>query len=297
MAKKMAPLFTWRSALCDSDLPSTTRHVALALSLYMNERGGSAYPGISHLVHDTALSESTCRDHLGRLVREGWLVLVEQGGRKGQRLRANLYEARIPPHATPPAPGGVGPRGGIPDPTARPGASDGATPPAPGGVPHRETASTPPGAGPQLTRISPEENPGIESVATEPSSSSDRHGEEEDRGDLDQRLVDVWPLLAETKLRLRTAPKPITNRAAWLAKVASDDELKYFETAQALIADRPSITAEQLAHLLAGGDDLAPETCPVCHGDFMITSPAGAVPCPRCNRAATLDLRLDSVAR
>ena len=40
----LSPLFTWRSALADSDLEPPTRHVGLAISLYMNERGGSAFP-------------------------------------------------------------------------------------------------------------------------------------------------------------------------------------------------------------------------------------------------------------
>lgn len=94
---RILPLLTWRSALCDSDLEPTTRHVALTLSLYMNERGGSAFPGASRMARDTGLAVSTVRTHLAALVESSWLVLVEKGGVKGERKTANHYQATIPP--------------------------------------------------------------------------------------------------------------------------------------------------------------------------------------------------------
>lgn len=93
---ELAPLFSWRAALSDSGLPPTSRHVALALSLYMNERGGSAFPSAGRLSHDTGLSERAVRQHLGGLRDAGWLVLREQGGLKGETRRANRYEACVP---------------------------------------------------------------------------------------------------------------------------------------------------------------------------------------------------------
>lgn len=93
---KLLPLLTWRSAICQSDLPATARHVALTLSLFMNELGASAYPGTGRLVQATALGESTVRRDLHMLVNRGWLELVEEGGRRGERKRANEYAARIP---------------------------------------------------------------------------------------------------------------------------------------------------------------------------------------------------------
>jgi hypothetical protein len=62
----------------------------------MNEKGGSAFPGAELLAAETGLSERTVRDHLGRLVAAGWLVLVEKGGIKGGIRRANSYQAVIP---------------------------------------------------------------------------------------------------------------------------------------------------------------------------------------------------------
>ena len=51
---QLSALFTWRSAICESGLPPTARHVALTLSLHMNERGGSAFPGATLLATDGA---------------------------------------------------------------------------------------------------------------------------------------------------------------------------------------------------------------------------------------------------
>lgn len=102
---KIQPLLTWRGAVCESDLPATARHVALTLSLYMSERGDSAYPGATRLSHDTGLSERSVRSQLALLVAHGWLVMVEQGGLKGEKRHANTYAARVPPTPLPLDPG------------------------------------------------------------------------------------------------------------------------------------------------------------------------------------------------
>lgn len=95
---KIAPLFTWRSAIAapDSGLKPTQRHVALTLALHMNERGGSAFPGAKRLADETGLAVGTVRRVLTELVAEGWLELRERGGRRGESRRANVYVASIP---------------------------------------------------------------------------------------------------------------------------------------------------------------------------------------------------------
>lgn len=93
---KILPVLSWRKAVTMSKLPPTTRHVALTLSLYMNEMGGSAFPGVSRLINDTGLSDRAVRAHLKQLVGEGWLLLVERGGLKGEKKTANAYQAVIP---------------------------------------------------------------------------------------------------------------------------------------------------------------------------------------------------------
>lgn len=94
---KLAPLFTWRSAVSDSDLPPTIRHCLLALSLYMNERGGSAFPGAARLSHDTGYHKSTVKSALRVAYKSGWLKVVQMGGtqKEGRRL-ASEYVAATP---------------------------------------------------------------------------------------------------------------------------------------------------------------------------------------------------------
>ena len=94
--RRLAPLFTWRSAICESELASTHRHVAIGLSLYMSERGDSAHPGAARLARDCALHVATVRRILGELVEAGWLEVLEHGGRAGDRRRTNVYRARLP---------------------------------------------------------------------------------------------------------------------------------------------------------------------------------------------------------
>ena len=106
----LRPLFSWRAAICDSDLSSTTRHVALTLSLHMNERGSSAWPGPTRLARETGLNVSTVKERLRELERTGWLRCVSRGGLKGETRRANEYEAALPEPALFPQPGAVGTR-------------------------------------------------------------------------------------------------------------------------------------------------------------------------------------------
>lgn len=100
MDGKIKPLFSWRAAICESALGSTTRHVALTLSLYMSERGDSAHPGARRLARDTGLSERSVRAQLGILVDGGWLVLAERGGLLGEARHANVYQAQVPDPCT-----------------------------------------------------------------------------------------------------------------------------------------------------------------------------------------------------
>lgn len=127
----LAPVITWRSLLVQGTDCSTCKLVGLALSLYMNERGGSAFPANAQLAADCSLGVSTVREHLNEhLHPQGWLVLIERGGLKGGHRRANEWQAATPPDA-----GGIGdgPRQQVPR-------------------PRQQTASTPPDAGPQVVQ-------------------------------------------------------------------------------------------------------------------------------------------------
>lgn len=94
---RLSALFTWRSAICDSELPSTSRHVALTLSLHMSERGDSCFPSVRRLADETGLSRRTVQRHLKELVEAGWLV---QAGWKtwetpGGEQRTKMWKAQF----------------------------------------------------------------------------------------------------------------------------------------------------------------------------------------------------------
>lgn len=95
MGWTMSPLFSWRSALCDSGLPPTTRHVALTLSLHMNERGGSCFPSQTTLARETGLNKDTVKVHLRSLANAGWLhrKVERDEARVGTRV---YYSATVP---------------------------------------------------------------------------------------------------------------------------------------------------------------------------------------------------------
>lgn len=92
----LSPLFTWRSAIADSDLDPTSRFVAVMLSLHMNERGGSAFPSYTTLAGETHLTRSAVIRAVGRLTQRGWLVRKTHGPGRG---RTNTYTAYVPPAA------------------------------------------------------------------------------------------------------------------------------------------------------------------------------------------------------
>lgn len=97
--RTIAPLFTWRSAIAESALPPTCRHVLLALSLYMNEKGGSAYPGSARLAHDTGLHARTVKEQMSHAEKNGWIRVAQRGGTtKGGKRLASEYVAHIPSH-------------------------------------------------------------------------------------------------------------------------------------------------------------------------------------------------------
>ncbi|MBK9181452.1 MAG: helix-turn-helix domain-containing protein [Acidimicrobiales bacterium] len=99
----LSALFTWRSAVVESDLASTTRHVALTLSLHMSERGDSCWPSVRTLARETGLDERTVRGHLHVLLEGGWLERVARNGGEWSEGRPALYRATHPTAGPAPA--------------------------------------------------------------------------------------------------------------------------------------------------------------------------------------------------
>jgi hypothetical protein len=95
--KRKEPMkpWSWRSAILKSELPSTTRHVLLTLSCYVNEVGQSAYPSTKTLADDTGLSERAVITHLHVAEESGWLK-IKQHGFSGQGWARHEYYPSTP---------------------------------------------------------------------------------------------------------------------------------------------------------------------------------------------------------
>jgi len=94
---RLSPLFTWRGAISSEAGPesATTRHVLLALSLYMSQKGDSCFPSLSTLASDTGLDKSTVSKHLKRAHNEGWIDKRKSYDDDGMRSGTEYY-ATIP---------------------------------------------------------------------------------------------------------------------------------------------------------------------------------------------------------
>lgn len=97
--KVLSHLFTWRSAIADSDLKPRDRHVALTLSLHMSERGDSCFPSMTTLAAETGYGVSTVRDAMASLAEKGWIDRQITHGRG----RSNRYTATVPENRQIPA--------------------------------------------------------------------------------------------------------------------------------------------------------------------------------------------------
>lgn len=109
-SERLSRLFTWRSALCESGLPPTARHVGLTLSLHMSERGDSAFPSVSTLAEETGLARRSVQRHLralqgeGRIEPDGWASYQTAGGeQRTRRYRAAVPDEQGGDTETPPA--------------------------------------------------------------------------------------------------------------------------------------------------------------------------------------------------
>jgi hypothetical protein len=80
-------LAKWRDAVRDSDLSSTAKLVALALSTRMNRYGG-AWPSKDTIAGDTSLGRRTVDAAIETLEREGYLSVSRSRGRSSNRYTA-----------------------------------------------------------------------------------------------------------------------------------------------------------------------------------------------------------------
>lgn len=96
MKAQLSPLFTWRSAIAESELPSTARLVACMISLHMSERGDSCFPSFERLAAECGVHRSTVIRSIKELEEAGFLIVhrAENPGRG--KAYTNRYESALP---------------------------------------------------------------------------------------------------------------------------------------------------------------------------------------------------------
>jgi DNA-binding transcriptional MocR family regulator len=83
----------WRHAIADADLTPTQKLVGLMIGTHFNG-SGEAFPSVPVLAAECRLDRSTVKRARAILVKRGFLVMDEGGGRH----RTNRYMAAIPAH-------------------------------------------------------------------------------------------------------------------------------------------------------------------------------------------------------
>lgn len=89
--------YAWWRELRVSSVSATARHVALAISTYMDAGGGNAHPSMVTLANDTGRSRRTVARAVDELLRAGLLEVSSGGGRREDGgYFSNRYRASFP---------------------------------------------------------------------------------------------------------------------------------------------------------------------------------------------------------
>ncbi len=91
--------------MCESGLPSTTRHVILTLSLYIPELGQGVFPKVKELAAFCGLAEKVVRTHLKLAADRGWISRVERFNPQTHAQISNGYQLALPGDAPLPVKG------------------------------------------------------------------------------------------------------------------------------------------------------------------------------------------------
>ena len=89
--------FDWQRLILSLDIPTVTKAVALALSIYASKDGSNCHPGTRRLAWAISADEKTVRRHLAVLRDE--LRLIERtfwGSHAGRRGLSDTYQLVIP---------------------------------------------------------------------------------------------------------------------------------------------------------------------------------------------------------
>lgn len=87
--------FSWRSAVLQSDLPSTTRLVLLVLSTYMDDHGGGCFPSMETIAEGAGLSKRAVITQIATAEKAGF-IRISKHGFGGQKWARNEYRIAFP---------------------------------------------------------------------------------------------------------------------------------------------------------------------------------------------------------
>lgn len=87
--------FSWEQEVVESELPSTTRLLLLAIAVRMNKLGEGCFPSTEQLCAMTGLSKKAVITHRQNAIDAGWLLTSEMGFR-GRKWRRFSYVAAVP---------------------------------------------------------------------------------------------------------------------------------------------------------------------------------------------------------
>lgn len=131
----------WLESLRGADLTHAEFRILVIIATYTNANRTNAFPGFTTIVRESRVDEKTARSALRSLQAKGYLVLLEEGGNRHWKGKANVYGVTTPVAQTK---GGNDSRKGGNDSRARGGIIGG-----PSGYENRALdPSAPSGAGP-----------------------------------------------------------------------------------------------------------------------------------------------------
>lgn len=88
-------LWTWKQAIFESNLQSTTKLVLAALGSHLNDMGGAMFPSQERLAKLCSLSERSVITHLDIAEKVGW-IKSEVRGLEGKKWASKCYFASWP---------------------------------------------------------------------------------------------------------------------------------------------------------------------------------------------------------
>jgi hypothetical protein len=90
-------IWSYKKAVMQSELSSSTKIVLVALDMHVNDMGDPAFPSYSRLATLTSLSSRSVKEHVGVAEDAGWLKREKRFSKEG-RQQSNLFYLQVPHH-------------------------------------------------------------------------------------------------------------------------------------------------------------------------------------------------------